>query len=60
MGPALFCLPLRPVFTRAREEYELQGVEVYAYLDDITVTADEISPGIVGVVPFLERELRES
>ena len=55
MGPALFFLPLRSVLTRVREEYESQGVEAYAYLDDITIAADEISPGMVGVVPFLER-----
>ena len=47
----------RPVLTRVREEYESQGVEAYAYLDDITIAADEIPPGTVGVVPFLEREL---
>ena len=57
MGPALFCLPPRPVLTKVREEYESQGVEVYAYLDDITIAADAISPESVGVVPFLEREL---
>ena len=57
MGPAQFCLPLRPVLTRVREKYESQGVEAYAYLDDITIAADKISTGTVGVVPFLEREL---
>ena len=57
MGPALFGLPLRPVLTKVREEYASQGVEAYAYLDDITIAAEEISPGTVGVVPFLEREL---
>ncbi|CAM9314220.1 unnamed protein product, partial [Laminaria digitata] len=57
MGLALFCLPLRPVLMRVREEYESQGVEAYAYLDDITIAAHEITPGTVGVVPFLEREL---
>ena len=40
MGQALFCLPLRPVLTRVREEHESQGVEAYAYLDDITIAAD--------------------
>ena len=43
--------------TRIREEYESQGVEAYAYFDDNTIAADEISPGKVGVVPFLEKEL---
>ena len=56
-GPALLCLPLRPVLTRVREEYESQWVQAYAYLDEIAITAHEIPPGTVGVVPFLEREL---
>ena len=56
MGPALFCLPLRLVPTRVRKEYESQGVEAYAYFDDITIAADEISPGTLGVVPFIRRE----
>ena len=56
-GPAMLCLPLWPVLTRVREEYESSGVEAYAYLDDIAIAADEISPRTVGVVPFLEREL---
>ena len=53
---------------RVRQEYESQEVEAYAYLDDITIAAheispgtvgaaDEISPGTMGVVPFLEGEL---
>ena len=57
MGPALFCLPLRPALMRVREEYKSQGIEAYAYLDGIAIAAHEISPGTVGVVPFLEREL---
>ena len=57
MGPALFFLPLRSVLTRVREEYESQGVGAYAYLDNITIAAHEISSGTVGVVPFHEREL---
>ena len=56
MGPALFCLPLRPVLTRVGEECESQGVESCAHLDDITITAHEISPGTVGVAPILEQE----
>ena len=57
IGLALFYLPLWPVLTRVREEYESQGVDAYAYLNDITIAAHEISPGTVGVVPFVEREL---
>ena len=53
----LFWLPLRPVLMRVREEYESQGVEAYAYPDDITMAAHDIPPGTVGAVPFLEQEL---
>ena len=56
-GPNLFFLPLRLVLTRVREECESQVVEVYPYLDAIIIAAHEISPGTVGVVSFLEREL---
>ena len=57
MGSALFCLPLWPVLTRVWGEHESQGVESYAYPDDITIATDEISPGTVEVVPFLDKEL---
>ena len=45
MEPTLFCLPLRAVHVRVREEYESQGVEAYAYLDDITIATHGITPG---------------
>lgn len=54
MKPAPFCLPLRPVLARVRGKYESRGVEAYAYLDDITITAHEISPRTVGAASFLE------
>ena len=57
VAPALFWLQLRPVLRRVWEEYESRGIEAFAYLDDITVAGHEISPGMVGVAPFLEREL---
>ena len=50
-------MPLRPVLTKVREGYESQGVEAYAYPDDMAVTAGDISLGTMGGVPFLEREL---
>ena len=37
MGPALFCKPLFPVLKRTRAEFELRGVEAFAYLDDISI-----------------------
>lgn len=58
MGLVRFCLPLRPVLVRVREEYELQGVEAYsAHLDDVAIAVQEITPGAVGMVSFLQREM---
>ena len=57
LGPDMFCLPLRPVHTKVREECESQAVETYPYLDHITIAAYEISPGPVGVMPFFEKDL---
>ena len=37
MGPALFCMPLLPVLKRIREDFEPNGVEAFAYLDDISI-----------------------
>lgn len=56
MGSALFCLPLRQVLTRVREEFWSQWVEADAGLDYNTNTTGKIPPGTVGLMPFLERE----
>lgn len=37
MGPALFYMALLSVLKRVREDIEPQCVEVFAYLDDISV-----------------------
>ena len=57
LGSALFYLPLRPVRTEVREEYESHGAKGYTYLDAITIEADKTSPGTARVRPFLGREL---
>ena len=57
MEPTLFCMPLLPVLKRTRAEFELRGIEVFAYLDDISIGMMEITPDTVAVVPFLQREL---
>ena len=44
MGPAMFCLALRPGLKRFRQEFEREGVEVFAYVDDVSLA-------------FLRREL---
>ena len=42
MGPATFCLALRPGLKRFREEFEGEGVEAFAYMDDVSL-------GLMGV-----------
>ncbi|CAN0187889.1 unnamed protein product, partial [Laminaria digitata] len=37
MGPAMFCLALRPGLKRFQQEFEGEGVEVCAYMDDISL-----------------------
>ena len=57
MGPALFCMPLLPVLKRIREEFERRDVEVFAYLDDISIGMSEIKPDTVRAAPVLQHEL---
>lgn len=42
MGPAIFCLALRPGLKRFRQEIEEEGAEAFAYMDVICL-------GLVGV-----------
>ena len=47
MGPATFCLGLRPGLKRFREEFEREGVEAFAYMGDVSlgltrITADTV------------------
>ncbi|CAN0546862.1 unnamed protein product, partial [Laminaria digitata] len=37
MGPAMFCLVLRPGLKRFRQEFEGEGVEAFAYMDDVSL-----------------------
>ncbi|CAN0567638.1 unnamed protein product, partial [Laminaria digitata] len=37
MGPAMFCLALRPGLKRFRQEFEGEGVEAFAYMDDVSL-----------------------
>ena len=59
--PAVVFFPmesgLRPVLMRARDGYESKGVEAYTYHDDSIVAAHDVTPGTMGGVPFVEREL---
>ncbi|CAN0376531.1 unnamed protein product [Laminaria digitata] len=37
MDPAMFCLALRPRLKRFRQEFEGEGVEAFAYMDDVSL-----------------------
>ncbi|CAN0592515.1 unnamed protein product, partial [Laminaria digitata] len=37
MGPAMFCLALRPGLKRFRQEFEGEGLEAFAYMDDVSL-----------------------
>ncbi|CAN0597399.1 unnamed protein product, partial [Laminaria digitata] len=37
MGPAMFCLALRPGLKRFRQEIKGEGVEAFAYMDDVSL-----------------------
>ncbi|CAN0528501.1 unnamed protein product, partial [Laminaria digitata] len=37
MGPAMICLALRPGLRRFRQEFEGEGVEAFAYMDDVSL-----------------------
>ncbi|CAN0580079.1 unnamed protein product, partial [Laminaria digitata] len=37
MGPAMFCLALRTGLKRFRQKFEGEGVEAFAYMDDVSL-----------------------
>ncbi|CAN0496882.1 unnamed protein product, partial [Laminaria digitata] len=37
IGPAMFCLELRPGLKRFRQELEGEGVEAFAYMDNVSL-----------------------
>ncbi|CAN0514005.1 unnamed protein product [Laminaria digitata] len=57
MGPAMFCLALRPGLKRFRQEFEGEGVEAFAYMDDVSLGFMEITANTVKAFAFLRREL---
>ncbi|CAN0489423.1 unnamed protein product, partial [Laminaria digitata] len=57
MGPAMFCLALRPGLKRLRQEFEGEGVEAFAYMDDISLGLMGITANTVRAFAFLRREL---
>ena len=60
MGPATFCLAVRPGLKRFREEFEGEGVEAFAYMDDVSLGLMEFTANTVRASAFLGRELDEA
>ncbi|CAN0517664.1 unnamed protein product, partial [Laminaria digitata] len=57
MGPAMFCLALRPGLKRFRQEFEGEGVKAVAYMDDVSLGLTGITANTVRAFAFLRREL---
>ncbi|CAN0468226.1 unnamed protein product, partial [Laminaria digitata] len=57
MGPAMFCLALRPGLKQFRQEFEGEGVEAFAYMDDVSLGLTGITANTVRAFAFLRREL---
>ena len=57
MGPAMFCLALRPGLKRFREEYDGEGVEAFAFMQDVSFSLVRVTANTVGASAFLRREL---
>ena len=57
MGPAMFCLSLRPELKRFREEFEREGVEAFAYMDDVSLGLMGITAIKIRAFAFHRREL---
>ena len=60
MGPAMFCLALRPGLKRFREESEGEGVEAFAYIDDVSLGLLRITADKVRALAFLRQELEDT
>ena len=59
MGPATFCLGLRPGLKRFREEFEREGVEAFAYMGDVSLGLTRITADTVRAFAYLRRELED-
>ena len=53
MGPAMFCLSLRPELKRFREEFEREGVEAFAYMDDVSLGLRGLTANTIRAFAFL-------
>ena len=59
MGSAMFYLALEPGLKRFREELEGEGVEAFAYMDDVSLGLTRITINTVRSFAFLRRELED-
>lgn len=59
MGPRLFCFPLGPGLVRPRAEFEAEGVQAFAYVDELSLGLMQIAANTVSAVPFVRPELDE-
>ena len=57
MGPAMFCLALRPGLKRFRQEFEKERMETFAYMDDVSLGLTGITANTIRAFAFLRREL---
>ena len=54
MGLAMFCLALRPELKRFREEFEREGVEAFAYMDNVSLGLMGITANNIRAFVFLQ------
>ena len=59
MGPAMFCLGLRPELKRFREEVEREGEEAFAYVDDVFLDLMRITANTIRAFALLRQELED-
>ena len=53
MGPAMASVALRPGLKRFREEFEREGVEAFAYMDDVSLGLTGITANTIRAFAFL-------
>ena len=59
MGPAMFCLALRPGLKRFREEFEGGEMEAFTYMDGVPLGLRRVTANTVRPFPFLRREVED-
>ena len=56
MGPAMFCLAFRPGLKRFRQEFKGEGVEAFAYMDDVSLGLAVITANTIRAFASLRRK----